>query len=41
VETRGGERWSYCFEYGYTGTGEGYLGLKRCNTYLEMPEEEE
>ncbi len=40
VETMEGERWSYCFEYGFTETEEGYLGLKRCSTYLEMPEEE-
>ena len=41
VETTEGLKWSYCFEYGYTETEEGYLGLRRCSNYLEMPDEEE
>ena len=41
VETREGTRWSYCFEYGFHETEEGYLELRLCSSYLEMPVEEE
>ena len=41
VETREGARWSYCFEYGFMETEEGYLDLQKSRSYLEMVEEEE
>lgn len=41
VETPEGERWSYCFEYGFMDTGKGYLVLQKSSSYLEMELEEE
>lgn len=35
VETRDGLRWSYCFEYGFRESGEGYLELIRNSSYLD------
>ncbi len=41
VETSEGQRWSYCFEYGFRETGEGYLELMKSSAYLEPVAEEE
>lgn len=41
VETREGLRWSYCFEYGFMDSEEGYLELAKSNSYLEMESMEE
>jgi hypothetical protein len=42
VETNEGQKWSYCFEYGYREGGDGFLDLKMNSSYLEafMAEEE-
>lgn len=41
VETTGGQRWSYCFEYGYREEDNGYLDLKMNNSYMETFMEDE
>jgi hypothetical protein len=41
VETKERLRWSYCFEYGFRESGDGYLELTRSNAYLELLVEEE
>jgi hypothetical protein len=40
VETPSGERWSYCFEYGFMDAGSGYLELQNTNVYMEIGNEE-
>lgn len=41
VETSLGFRWSYCFEYGYRESENGYLELNKSSTYLEEGPAEE
>lgn len=41
VETKGGLRWSYCFEYGFRESGKGYLELMKSSAYLEQVGEED
>ena len=36
VQTKAGQRWSYCFEYGFMEAGRGYLELNKSTGYLEM-----
>jgi hypothetical protein len=40
VETGEGQRWSYCFEYGFREAGDDYLELNKSSTYLDMSDEE-
>jgi hypothetical protein len=41
VETREGLRWSYCFEFGFRESDEGYLELIKSSVYLEAIIDEE
>lgn len=41
VETRDGQHWSYCFEYGFLEAEAGYLELQKSSSYLELGTEEE
>lgn len=41
VETNEGQKWFYCFEYGYHEADNGYLDLKVNSSYLEACMEEE
>jgi len=40
VETREGLRWSYCFEFGFRESDEGYLELQKSSSYLDLVTEE-
>lgn len=41
IETKEGERWMYCFEYGFRDVCEGYLELRKSSSYLELAPEDE
>ena len=42
VETKDGQKWSYCFEYGFRDTDDEYIELNSSSNYLSrLPEDDE